>query len=531
MKKASLNFFEVHVEKFILGLAGVSLLAMLWMFLVNSPNAVQYAGREVAARELNAAILSEAEALRRCIENAPADEPTVPRYSELVVRSHNASMFDSAPGAGPPLPQTLRPAAHFGEAGLAVGLEELFDTPGDVTLVTPLPPSRSAVQTGRSTLIRAKATRRGQPYSERLGFCESEQERTATTVSWVSLTAWFDRKAQEDGMTSTRYAPYRAMVYIVGIDVQRQGMLASDVWSDWTNVEADPRLPEPDVCDAVFDEVTGDWLNRAQVDRVFRQVKQARLSAVQPSFHEVLAGDEWEPPHEEPEGNAGMLPVWFHDVSVEPGRTYRYRTRVRLWNRYVGRAEALQDPTQAKRCVLVGEWSLPSDPVTAGPDTYFFLVGSRRDTQTAVVEVWKWREGSWINKRFTAGVGDVIGGVRRVRLDTPDGEGERTYVQVDFTTGAVVLDLRFDEPVGRGVAASITDVFDRGRIESLVMTYLDPLSGQVKQRVQAFDRYDPMRKKMREARLAKPDDGPPGEDPPESDGGRPPKPVPQPVVP
>ncbi len=531
MKRGSLNFFEVHVEKFILGLTGVSLAAMLWMFLMNSPNAVQYAGREVAARELNAAMLSEAEALRRCIENASVEAPTVPRYSELVVRSHSASIFDSAPGAGPPLPQTLRPAVPFGTANSVAGLEELVETLGDVTLVTPLPASRPVAQTGRSMLILAEAVGPGQPYGEQLGFHEAEQQRTPTALSWVSLTAWFDRKAQEDEMTAARYAPYRAKVYIVGIDAQRQQMLPNELWSDWASVEANPRLSEPDLCDAVFDETTGDWLNRAQIDRAFRQVKQARLSVVQPPFHQVLAGDEWERPHEGPEGNAGMLPVWFHDVSVELGKTYRYRTRVRLWNRYVGRAEALQDPAQAKRSVLIGEWSLPSDPVTATPDTYFFLLGSRRDTQTAVVEVWKWREGAWINKSFTAAVGDVIGGVRRIRLDTPDGDGERTYARVDFTTGAVVLDLRFDEPVDHGVAASRTDVFDRRPIETLVMTYLDPLSGQVKQRVQAFDRYDPIRKKLREARRAERDDGSAVEDPPEPDGGRPPKPVPQPVGP
>jgi len=318
MKRGSLNLFEGHVEKLILGLTGVFLATMLWMFLVNSPNAVQYAGREVAARELNTAILSEAEALRRCIENASVDEPTVPRYSELVVRSHSASIFDTASGAGPPLPQTLRPAVPFGSANSVAGLEELVETLGDVTLVTPLPPSRPVTQTGRSTLMLAEAAGRGQPYSEQLGFRESEQERTATALSWVSLIARFDRKAQEDEMTAARYARYRAKVYIVGIDAQRQQMLPNELWSDWTNVQADPRLPEPDVCDAVFDEMTGDLLNRAEIDRAFRQVKQARLSAVQPPFRKVLAGDEWEPPHEEPEGNAGVLPVWFHDVSVEP---------------------------------------------------------------------------------------------------------------------------------------------------------------------------------------------------------------------
>ena len=69
--------------------------------------------------------------------------------------------------------------------------------------------------------------------------------------------------------------------------------------------------------------------------------------------------------------------VWFHDDSVEPGKTYRYRMRVKLWNRYLGRIKPLAEPEGAKQAVLVGDWSIPSEPVTVTPATYFFAAGEK----------------------------------------------------------------------------------------------------------------------------------------------------------
>lgn len=59
----------------------------------------------------------------------------------------------------------------------------------------------------------------------------------------------------------------------------------------------------------------------------------------------------------------GRPAIWVHDTSVESGRTYQYRLRVRLWNRYAGVKRPLIDPSGAERVALIGEWSTPSEIV------------------------------------------------------------------------------------------------------------------------------------------------------------------------
>ena len=135
--------------------------------------------------------------------------------------------------------------------------------------------------------------------------------------------------------------------------------------------------------------------------------------------------------------------VWFHDDTVEAGKTYQYRMRVKLWNRYVGRTRAVKNAEDAKVPVVLGEWSFPSDPITVTPSTYFFLSGGQPNENSASVDVWKWRKGFWKKQRFDVTIGDVIGEVRNIKTGEYSTEGEEVAADVDFTTGAAVLDLRF----------------------------------------------------------------------------------------
>ncbi len=190
--------------------------------------------------------------------------------------------------------------------------------------------------------------------------------------------------------------------------------------------------------------------------------------------------------------------VWFHDDSVTPGKTYRYRLRVKLWNRYVGRMQSLKDPAQARQAVLVGEWSLPSDPVTVAARKHFFVRGPRpRGTEpTASVDVFTWHEGAWLKESFDVQVGDVIGGRRETRIAERDDENRPKRAMVDFTTDALVLDIRPDEPTLQRRLAGKSGEFAYSARPSLVLVYLDPADGQVKERVAAADLNDRLYKKL-----------------------------------
>lgn len=191
--------------------------------------------------------------------------------------------------------------------------------------------------------------------------------------------------------------------------------------------------------------------------------------------------------------NKSEVAVWFHDDTVEPGKTYQYRMRVDLWNRYMGRTKAVKNPEDARKAVIEGEWSAPSDPVVVAPSTHFFVTSVKPGTEIAVVEVWKWRKGAWYKQNFEAAVGEMIGGEKEVKVDDPDARNGRELI--DFSTGAVILDLRVEEPIqmrlpSKGGGYNLVDR------KSLVLVYLDPADGQVKERIQDYDRADPIRKML-----------------------------------
>ena len=104
-----------------------------------------------------------------------------------------------------------------------------------------------------------------------------------------------------------------------------------------------------------------------------------------------------------------------------------------------------------------------------------------------------------MKERFNVAIGDVIGGdVKDVKTGDYDDEGEEVKKDVDFTTDAVVLDLRFDEPVKERWPQK-DGAFSYRDKTSTVLVYLDPADGQVKERAQVFDRRDPIRKQLEDA--------------------------------
>ncbi len=174
--------------------------------------------------------------------------------------------------------------------------------------------------------------------------------------------------------------------------------------------------------------------------------------------------------------------IWFHDDSVQSGKTYRYRMRVRLWNRYVGRLGAVKDAAMARQSQLVGDWSLPSDPVQVAPSSHFFVTGAGTGAAegSARVDVFKWNKGDWVKRSYTVAVGDTIG--------RPEGRGDDAF---DFSTGAVVLDIRTDTNVKvRQLAGKKGEFKYVEKPQSVTIVYVDPVDGQVREKTLVHDAVD-----------------------------------------
>ncbi|MBL8879829.1 MAG: hypothetical protein JNG88_11980, partial [Phycisphaerales bacterium] len=148
----------------------------------------------------------------------------------------------------------------------------------------------------------------------------------------------------------------------------------------------------------------------------------------------------------------------------------------------------------AQKTVLAGEWSDAGEPVTTVASSFFFVKGPRAGNEAASVEVWKFTSGAWRRENFDVAVGDMIGGVKKVK--TGDDDDSKSKVDVDFSTGAVVLDLRFNDKIKVRNAPSKDGTISYRELQSLTLVYYDPADGQVKEKNAITDKDDAMRKKL-----------------------------------
>jgi len=142
----------------------------------------------------------------------------------------------------------------------------------------------------------------------------------------------------------------------------------------------------------------------------------------------------------------GDIKVWAHDLTATPGRTYRYRIRVIMFNPLAGYSNYLENIDRDTLQVgIAGPWSAPSEPVTIEKEMYFFVAGPASNG-SARVTVYKWYKGWLVDEKFTVQVGQEIGGKDKTRFGDEATQTEEK-VEVDFSTGAVLLDVTQDAAV------------------------------------------------------------------------------------
>jgi len=164
-------------------------------------------------------------------------------------------------------------------------------------------------------------------------------------------------------------------------------------------------------------------------------------------------------------GIAEQVTCWCHDISVEPGATYRYRLTARLLNPLFQRRQRLTQPQweEAEKLSIASQPSAWGEPITVDPKCVFFVVGASMEQQAAEIEVYRlyngiWRSYSFVNVR----AGDLVGAERVTRIDELD-------VPVDFTVGLALVDLvKMEAGYASDTLALLTDVDSNSIIQRSV---------------------------------------------------------------
>jgi len=135
------------------------------------------------------------------------------------------------------------------------------------------------------------------------------------------------------------------------------------------------------------------------------------------------------------------LAFWAHDDTVEPEKSYRYRTRLGVFNPIAGTNQfSEQDKSLKNNVILWSGFSDITETVEIPGRLYFFPREIQEAAKIVTVTVCRYVLGYWYSKDFTVKQGEVIGNV----VDSEDVEEEKGVTipeRIDYATGAVLVDV------------------------------------------------------------------------------------------
>lgn len=110
--------------------------------------------------------------------------------------------------------------------------------------------------------------------------------------------------------------------------------------------------------------------------------------------------------------------IWVFDDTTEPGRTYRYRVRLGVFNPVAGTDQFVErDVNKKDQVVLWSRYSEVTKPVAIQNMVYLFAKDVQDKSGLATVEVARYCLGYWRSQDFQVKPGEVIGKVMDVKKD------------------------------------------------------------------------------------------------------------------
>ncbi len=139
------------------------------------------------------------------------------------------------------------------------------------------------------------------------------------------------------------------------------------------------------------------------------------------------------------------LTFWSHDDTVEPGKKYRYRIRLGVFNPVAGTGQVKPvDQSRQNKVILWSKYSEVTDPIEIPKRLYFFpLRGEASENKAVTVKIFKYKMGYWYGWQGAVRQGEIIG----KEVDNKESEengisGKSVPETIDYSTGSVLVDVK-----------------------------------------------------------------------------------------
>lgn len=253
MAKQLVNPIERHVEKAVLGLTGLTLVAVIALYLVTSPNQIELGQEKVSPSTIDGKVAQKAADVVGKLRAMSPKTSTPP------------PLFDDFAGSLEPLGRTLLPGAVA--IGPDVPIVDLQGTAtGQADLVKVNRPAKPTISHGRATINVAGAG--GQSH--------------VVPIDWVTVSTMFDVSAQTESQRREYGAKYDEIVFAPP-EIQRRPRLPNGSWSDdgWTDVKAWPTPSSPrEPVITILDEGGKPFVDKEQlktIEKFYTELQHPKL--------------------------------------------------------------------------------------------------------------------------------------------------------------------------------------------------------------------------------------------------------------
>ena len=149
------------------------------------------------------------------------------------------------------------------------------------------------------------------------------------------------------------------------------------------------------------------------------------------------------------------LVFWAHDDTTEPGKQYRYRIRIGIFNPVAGKDCFVEEQKDMQnKVVLWSDFSDATETINIPSRLAIFPTDIREIDKSVTVQVSKYQLGQWHSEDFKIRPGEIIGKVVANALieESKTSNLELNPKEIDYSTGAVYIDaVRVNEWSGAGV--------------------------------------------------------------------------------